>query len=42
MHMEAKKILNVESLEIDLNILQNPENWIKPAWISSSGRQFSE
>ena len=41
-HMEAKAKLDVEYLEIYPTLLQNPENLIKPAWISNPGRQFSE
>ena len=40
--MEAKAKLNMEYLEIDPTILQNPENLLNTAWISNSGRQFYE
>ena len=40
MHMEAKESLNVEYLEIDPTLLQNPENLLNPYWVYNSGRQF--
>ena len=40
--MEAKEKLNVESLDIDTNLLQNPDNLLKPALTSNSRRQFYE
>ena len=40
--MEAKEKLNVESIQIDPNILQNTANLLKPARIYNSGRQCSE
>ena len=41
-HTEAKEKLSFESLEMDPNLLQNPEKLLKPAWISNYGRQLSE
>ena len=38
--MKAKENLNVDDLEFDPDILQNTSNLLKPAWISSPGRQF--
>ena len=41
-HMQSKAKLNVEYLEIDPTLLQNPANLLDPDWISNYGRQFSE
>ena len=42
LRMKSKEKLNVEYLEIDLILLQNPENFLYQDWISNSGIQFSE
>ena len=42
LRMKSKEKLNVEYLEIDLILLQNPENFLNQDWISNSGIQFSE
>ena len=41
-NMEVKEKLNVEYIEIDPTLLQNPENLLNLAWISNSRRQFYE
>ena len=41
-HTEAKSRLNVKYLKMYPTHLQNPENLLKPAWISNYGRKFSE
>ena len=40
--MQANEKLNVKSIEIDPTILGNPENLLKPLWISNYGRNVSE
>ena len=41
-NMESKAKLNLEYIEIDPTLLQNPENLLKPDWIANSGIKFSE
>ena len=41
-HNKAKVKLNVEYLQIDPTILQNPSNLPNPDWIYKCGRLFSE
>ena len=40
--MWAKAKLNLGSVEMDPTLFQNTEKLLNPAWISNSGRQFSE
>ena len=37
-NIDAKEKLDVEYIEIDLNLLQNPENFLTPAWVYNYGR----
>ena len=41
-NMDWKENINVEYFEIETTLFKNPENLLKPAWISNSGIQFSE